>query len=399
MMVHETASPRGKAPALDGGAAAAQAWIARIDPPLARRRARPARRAALRRQGQHRRRRCAHHRRLPGLRAHAGRPCPCGAAAARCRCKPASARPTSTSSPAASTARARPTAPCPTASMRAMCSGGSSSGSAYAVATGEVDFALGTDTAGSGRVPAGLNNIVGLKPSRGLISARGVVPAAQSVDCVSIFAPTVGLAARVLQAAMGFDAEDPYARRLALATRPLPARFRFGVPRAPRFFGDALSAAAFERSPRADAGPGRHARRHRLRAARRGRRAALRQRAGGRALCRRAQLLRCATRRRSSSRCAASWPRAGATARPTSSMPARSCSALGQRAAAMWERHRPAAGAHRARALHHRGDARRRRSRSTATSANTPTSSTSSTTRRSRCLPACARTGCPSASR
>ena len=76
--------------------------------------------------------------------------------------------------------------------------GGSSSGSAYVVATGQADFALGTDTAGSGRVPAGFNNIVGLKPSRGLVSAHGVVPAAQSVDCVSIFAGTVGLAARVL---------------------------------------------------------------------------------------------------------------------------------------------------------------------------------------------------------
>ncbi len=124
-------------------------------------------------------------------------------------------------------------------------SGGSSSGSAYAVATGQVDFALGTDTAGSGRVPAGLNNIVGIKPSRGLVSARGVVPAAQSVDCVSIFARTVELAARVLQAAMGFDAEDPYSRDLALATRPLPSSFRFGVPSTLRFFDDALSAKAF----------------------------------------------------------------------------------------------------------------------------------------------------------
>ena len=81
-------------------------------------------------------------------------------------------------------------------------SGGSSSGSASVVARGLLPFALGTDTAGSGRVPAGLNNIVGLKPSRGLLSARGVVPAAQSVDCVSIFARTVGTAARVLQAAI-----------------------------------------------------------------------------------------------------------------------------------------------------------------------------------------------------
>ena len=124
-------------------------------------------------------------------------------------------------------------------------SGGSSSGSAYVVATGQVDFALGTDTAGSGRVPAGLNNIVGLKPSKGLVSARGVVPAAQSVDCVSIFARTVDVAARVLQVAMGPDAGDPYSRRLRLDATPLTAAFRFGVPSVLEFFGDALSEAAF----------------------------------------------------------------------------------------------------------------------------------------------------------
>ena len=127
-------------------------------------------------------------------------------------------------------------------------SGGSSAGSAWVVATGEVDFALGTDTAGSGRVPAGLNNIVGLKPSRGLISARGVVPAAQSVDCVSIFARTVELAARVLAVALGPDMLDPYSRDLPLATAPLPMRPRVGVPATLEFFGDADSAAAFERS-------------------------------------------------------------------------------------------------------------------------------------------------------
>jgi len=126
--------------------------------------------------------------------------------------------------------------------------GGSSSGSAYVVATGQADFALGTDTAGSGRVPAGFNNIVGLKPSRGLISAGGVLPAAQSVDCVSIFAGTVGLAARVLQQAMGPDVHDPYSRVLALADRPYPARFRFGVPDRLQFFGDELSRAAFARA-------------------------------------------------------------------------------------------------------------------------------------------------------
>jgi allophanate hydrolase len=126
-------------------------------------------------------------------------------------------------------------------------SGGSSSGSAYVVATGQVDFSLGTDTAGSGRVPAGLNNIVGIKPSRGLISAFGVVPAAQSIDCVSIFARTVATAAKVLQAAMGPDARDPYSRAVPLATTPLPARFRFGVPSVREFFGDAPSEAAFAR--------------------------------------------------------------------------------------------------------------------------------------------------------
>lgn len=125
-------------------------------------------------------------------------------------------------------------------------SGGSSSGSAYVVATGQVDFSLGTDTAGSGRVPAGLNNIVGIKPSKGLVSARGVVPAAQGVDCVSVFAGTVALAARVLQTLVAYDAADPYSRRLALASQPFQAAFRFGIPLALDFCGDALARAAFD---------------------------------------------------------------------------------------------------------------------------------------------------------
>lgn len=124
-------------------------------------------------------------------------------------------------------------------------SGGSSSGSAYVVATGQADFSLGTDTAGSGRVPAGLNNIVGFKPSKGLISTRGVLPAAQSVDCISIFARTVDVAARVLQAAMGHDPLDPYSRKLKLLSTPWSGRFRFGVPSILEFFGDAASEAAF----------------------------------------------------------------------------------------------------------------------------------------------------------
>lgn len=127
-------------------------------------------------------------------------------------------------------------------------SGGSSSGSAYAVATGQVDFALGTDTAGSGRVPAGLNNIVGLKPSRGLISARGVVPAAQSVDCVSIFATTVARAAQVLAVVMAHDPADPYSRTLPMASVPFGQRFRFGVPDTLSFFGDAAASTAFDQA-------------------------------------------------------------------------------------------------------------------------------------------------------
>lgn len=138
-----------------------------------------------------------------------------------------------------------PYGPVPNAIDPAYVSGGSSSGSAYVVATGEADFALGTDTAGSGRVPAGLNNIVGIKPSKGLVSTCGVVPAAQSVDCVSIFARTVDVAARVLAVAQGYDAHDPYARRLPLATTPLPAAFRFGVPAPLEFHGDALAEQAF----------------------------------------------------------------------------------------------------------------------------------------------------------
>ena len=138
-----------------------------------------------------------------------------------------------------------PYGPVPNAFDAAYVSGGSSSGSAYVVATGQVDFALGTDTAGSGRVPAGLNNIVGLKPSKGLISARGVVPAAQSVDCVSIFARTVAVAAQVLQVTMGYDALDPYSRDLTLASRAWPPCFRFGVPDTLEFFGDEAAQQAF----------------------------------------------------------------------------------------------------------------------------------------------------------
>jgi len=109
-------------------------------------------------------------------------------------------------------------------------SGGSSAGSAVAVALGMASFSLGTDTAGSGRVPAAFNNLVGHKPSCGLLSTSGVVPACRTLDCVSIFARNAADAATVLEVAQGFDAADPYSRR-ALPGRVLPGgSFRFGVP-------------------------------------------------------------------------------------------------------------------------------------------------------------------------
>jgi len=129
--------------------------------------------------------------------------------------------------------------------------GGSSSGSAVAVATGMASFSLGTDTAGSGRVPAAFNNIVGLKPTRGLLSTRGVVPACWSLDCVSIFALTAADAATVLRCARGFDPADPFARRAVSPARVVPRGFagcRIGVPREDQleFFDNPDSPALFE---------------------------------------------------------------------------------------------------------------------------------------------------------
>ncbi|VVD83048.1 allophanate hydrolase [Pandoraea anhela] len=126
--------------------------------------------------------------------------------------------------------------------------GGSSSGSASVVARGIVPFALGTDTAGSGRVPAGLNNIVGLKPTRGALSNTGVVPACRTLDCVSVFATTAADAARVYDVAAAFDPQDGLSREApAGAMRwTVPAAPRFAIPADPEFFGDELAAKAFE---------------------------------------------------------------------------------------------------------------------------------------------------------
>ena len=127
--------------------------------------------------------------------------------------------------------------------------GGSSSGSAVAVAHGIVSFALGTDTAGSGRVPAALNNIVGLKPTLGAISNTGVVPACRTLDTISVFALTVPDAWRALQGAARFDAADAFAREIAMPPLvALPPSFKVGVPDAAarKFFGDTAQAASFD---------------------------------------------------------------------------------------------------------------------------------------------------------
>ena len=102
---------------------------------------------------------------------------------------------------------------CGSAVDRSVIAGGSSSGSAVAVALGEVAFALGTDTGGSGRIPAGFNNVVGLKPTIGVISTRGLVPNCRTLDCVSVFANCVPDALSVAEVMRGFDVRNPFSRR------------------------------------------------------------------------------------------------------------------------------------------------------------------------------------------
>ena len=129
-------------------------------------------------------------------------------------------------------------------------SGGSSSGSAVVVSRGEVPFALGTDTAGSGRVPAGFNNLVGLKPTPGLAPITGVVPACKTLDCVSIFALTATDAVRVLAVMEGPEAGAPVFNTVALQPPRWPSQrpLRVGVPRNLEFFGDMAYGQAFEQA-------------------------------------------------------------------------------------------------------------------------------------------------------
>jgi allophanate hydrolase len=133
-------------------------------------------------------------------------------------------------------------------------SGGSSSGSAVAVAAGLVPVAIGTDTAGSGRVPAALTGTVGLKPSRGLVSTLGMVPACASLDCPSIFATSVEDALAILAVIAAPEPGDPWSRRLPLPAAaagpdagaiPAGGPVRIGVPREPTFYGDDAAAEAF----------------------------------------------------------------------------------------------------------------------------------------------------------
>ena len=120
-------------------------------------------------------------------------------------------------------------------------SGGSSAGSAVSVALNMASFSLGTDTAGSGRVPAAFNNLVGVKPSLGLLSTLGVVPACRTLDCVSIFAKNTADAATVLEVVQGFDTEDAYSRQKPNKLAPnFASNFKFGVPKLNQlaFFGN-----------------------------------------------------------------------------------------------------------------------------------------------------------------
>lgn len=129
-------------------------------------------------------------------------------------------------------------------------SGGSSAGSAVAVALGMASFSLGTDTAGSGRVPAAFNNLVGHKPTCGLLSTHGVVPACRTLDCVSTFTLTAADAATVLESAQGFDAEDAYSRKAGSAITALSNHFTFGVPKLEQlaFFGNPETPMLFQQA-------------------------------------------------------------------------------------------------------------------------------------------------------
>ena len=125
-------------------------------------------------------------------------------------------------------------------------SGGSSSGSSVTVANGQVPFSLGTDTAGSGRVPAGHNNIVGLKPTKGWFSTTGLIPACRSIDVISIFALTVDDAWQVAQVMQGYDETDEYSRVHPQNVSSQFSKRKIAIPAQLEFYGDVESQKAFE---------------------------------------------------------------------------------------------------------------------------------------------------------
>ena len=141
-----------------------------------------------------------------------------------------------------------PYGPCTAVHNRAYISGGSSSGSAVAVAAGLVAFALGTDTAGSGRVPAALNGLVGFKPTKGRWSTSGLVPACRSLDCITVLTLDAADAALIDEIVAGFDPGDIFSRRAPAPGAPIGERFRLGLPRRDQleFLGDAQSARLFQ---------------------------------------------------------------------------------------------------------------------------------------------------------
>lgn len=124
-------------------------------------------------------------------------------------------------------------------------SGGSSSGSSVAVANGQVPFSLGTDTAGSGRVPAGHNNIVGLKPTKGWFSTTGLIPACRTIDVISIFALTAQEAWQVAEIMQGYDAKDEYSRVNPTQAPTQFSKGKIAIPDQLEFYGDAQSETAF----------------------------------------------------------------------------------------------------------------------------------------------------------
>lgn len=126
-------------------------------------------------------------------------------------------------------------------------SGGSSSGSSVAVAAGVVAFSLGTDTAGSGRVPAAFNHLIGMKPTKGRWSTRGLVPACRTIDCITVFTDDTSDARLVDQVVAGYDAGDPFSKPLADVAR---GHTRIGVPRRDQraWFGDAEAEYLYDRA-------------------------------------------------------------------------------------------------------------------------------------------------------